>query len=121
MNGDAITRSILFGALVVFRRRLAFDRRQEMISRARRNVLGGQGLTRHASSFGSLRSARRVRRAAILLARPQGFEALVDAKHVAEIESGKSAASSEGKTTFLDFGYSPRTDCCCARRIGASA
>src|SRR5882724_460846 len=63
---------------------------------------GGEGLDAAALSFRIAAIRETFEESGILLARPQGSEALVDAKRATEIEAGSRAALSEGKTTFLE-------------------
>jgi 8-oxo-dGTP pyrophosphatase MutT (NUDIX family) len=73
---------------------------QEIIARPELYA-GGEGLDASALSFriGAIRET--FEESGILLARPRGSKALVDAKRAAEIEAASRAALSEGKTTFL--------------------
>src|SRR3984957_1217129 len=61
---------------------------------------GGEGLDAAALSFRIAAIRETFEESGILLARPQGSKALVDARRAAEIEAGSRAALSEGKTTF---------------------
>src|ERR1700737_2811731 len=61
---------------------------------------GGEGLDPGALSFRIAAIRETFEESGILLARPQGSKALVDAKRAAAIEAGSRAALSEGKTTF---------------------
>src|SRR6202051_2836915 len=63
---------------------------------------GGEGLDAAALSFRIAAIRETFEESGILLARPQGSKALVDAKRAAEIEAGSRAALSEAKTTFLE-------------------
>src|SRR6202790_1327102 len=63
---------------------------------------GGEGLDASALSFRIAAIRETFEESGILLARPRGSKALVDAKRAAEIEAGSRAALSEGKTTFLE-------------------
>src|ERR1700736_557016 len=61
---------------------------------------GGEGVDAAALSFRIAAIRETFEESGILLARPQGSKALVDARRAAEIEAGSRAALSEGKTTF---------------------
>ena len=61
---------------------------------------GGEGLDPAALSFRIAAIRETFEESGILLARPQGSKALVDAKRAAEIETAHRAALCEGKTTF---------------------
>src|ERR1700712_4849492 len=61
---------------------------------------GGEGLDAGALSFRIAAIRETFEESGILLARPQGSKALVDAKRAAEIEAAHRAALCEGKTTF---------------------
>src|SRR5882724_4623032 len=74
---------------------------QEIIARPEL-YSGGQGLDAAALSFRIAAIRETFEESGILLARPQGSKALVDARHAAELEAGSRAALSEGKTTFLE-------------------
>ena len=62
---------------------------------------GGEGLEASALSFRIAAIRETFEESGILLARPHGSKALVDAKRAAEIEANSRAALSEGKTSFL--------------------
>jgi len=74
---------------------------QEIIARPEL-YSGGQGLDAAALSFRIAAIRETFEESGILLARPQGSKAFVDAKRAAEIEAGSRAALSEGKTTFQE-------------------
>ena len=61
---------------------------------------GGEGLDAGALSFRIAAIRETFEESGILLARPQGSKALVDAKRAAAIEAAHRAALCEGKTTF---------------------
>ncbi|MGZ5872960.1 MAG: NUDIX hydrolase [Bradyrhizobium sp.] len=61
---------------------------------------GGEGLEESALSFRIAAIRETFEESGILLARPRGSKALVDAKRAAAIEADSRAALSEGKTTF---------------------
>jgi len=61
---------------------------------------GGEGLDAAALSFRIAAVRETFEESGILLARPQGAAALVDAKRAAEIEAGHRADLCDGKTTF---------------------
>jgi 8-oxo-dGTP pyrophosphatase MutT (NUDIX family) len=61
---------------------------------------GGEGLDAADLSFRIAAIRETFEESGILLARPQGATALVDARRAAEIEAGHRAALCEGKTTF---------------------
>ena len=62
---------------------------------------GGEGLDHGAASFRIAAIRETFEESGILLARPQGSQALVDAKRASEIEAAHRAALCDGKTTFL--------------------
>ena len=62
---------------------------------------GGEGLDAAALSFRIAAIRETFEESGILLARPVGSKALVDAKRAGEIEAAHRAALCEGKTTFL--------------------
>jgi 8-oxo-dGTP pyrophosphatase MutT (NUDIX family) len=62
---------------------------------------GGEGLEAGALSFRIAAIRETFEESGILLARPRGSTALVDAKRASEIEAADRAALCEGKTTFL--------------------
>ena len=62
---------------------------------------GGEGLDGEALSFRIAAIRETFEESGILLARPRGSKALVDAKRAGEIETASRAALCEGKTTFL--------------------
>ncbi len=61
---------------------------------------GGEGLDAGALSFRIAAIRETFEESGILLARPQGSKALVDAKRAGEIEAASRAALCESKTTF---------------------
>jgi len=61
----------------------------------------GEGLDASALSFRIAAIRETFEESGILLARPRGSKALVDAKRAGEIEAASRAALCEGKTTFL--------------------
>ena len=61
---------------------------------------GGEGLDAAALSFGIAAIRETFEESGILLARPQGSKALVDAGRAGEIEASHRTALCEGKTTF---------------------
>jgi len=63
---------------------------------------GAEGLDESALSFRIAAIRETFEESGILLARPRGSKAPVDAKRAAEIEAASRAALSEGKTTFLN-------------------
>src|ERR1700736_2098735 len=63
---------------------------------------GGEGLDAGALSFRIAAIRETFEESGILLARPRGSKALVDAKRAAEIEAVNRAALCDGKTTFLN-------------------
>src|SRR5207302_2639801 len=62
---------------------------------------GGEGLDEIALSFRIAAIRETFEESGILLARPRGSAALVDAKRASEIEAAHRASLCEGKTTFL--------------------
>src|SRR5580704_4367125 len=62
---------------------------------------GGEGLEAGALSFRIAAISETFEESGILLARPRGSTALVDAKRASQIEAAHRAALCEGKTTFL--------------------
>jgi 8-oxo-dGTP pyrophosphatase MutT (NUDIX family) len=74
---------------------------QEIIGRAELYA-GGEGLDAAALSFRIAAIRETFEESGILLARPSGSNALVDARRAAEIEAADRAALCEGKTTFLN-------------------
>jgi 8-oxo-dGTP pyrophosphatase MutT (NUDIX family) len=62
---------------------------------------GGEGLDAGALSFRIAAIRETFEESGILLARPRGSKALVDAKRASEIEAASRAALCESKTTFL--------------------
>ncbi len=73
---------------------------QEIIARPEL-YSGGEGLDAGSLSFRIAAIRETFEESGILLARPQGSKALVDAKRAGEIEAATRAALCEGKTTFL--------------------
>src|SRR5712671_967998 len=73
---------------------------QKIIARAEL-YSGGEGLDAAALSFRIAAIRETFEESGILLARPRGSKALVDAKRASEIEAAHRAALCEGKTTFL--------------------
>src|SRR5258705_9431716 len=73
---------------------------QEIIARPEL-YSGGEGLDASALSFRIAAIRETFEESGILLARPQGSRALVDAKRASEIEAASRAALCESKTTFL--------------------
>jgi 8-oxo-dGTP pyrophosphatase MutT (NUDIX family) len=73
---------------------------QEIIDRSEL-YSGGEGLDAAALSFRIAAIRETFEESGILLARPRGSEALVDARRAAEIEETSRTALCEGKTTFL--------------------
>jgi 8-oxo-dGTP pyrophosphatase MutT (NUDIX family) len=63
---------------------------------------GGEGLDASALSFRIAAVRETFEESGILLARPKGSRALVDAKRASEIEAAHRTALNEGKTTFLE-------------------
>jgi 8-oxo-dGTP pyrophosphatase MutT (NUDIX family) len=62
---------------------------------------GGEGLDEAAMSFRIAAIRETFEESGILLARPKGSKALLDAKRASEIEAAHRADLNEGKTTFL--------------------
>jgi 8-oxo-dGTP pyrophosphatase MutT (NUDIX family) len=62
---------------------------------------GGEGLEVDELSFRIAAIRETFEESGILLARPRGSQALIDAKRASEIEAASRTALSEGKTTFL--------------------
>src|SRR2546423_14874151 len=62
---------------------------------------GGEGLDAAALSFRVAAIRETFEESGILLARPHGSDALIDAKRAGEIEAAHRAALCDGKTTFL--------------------
>src|SRR6202795_5318771 len=62
---------------------------------------GGEGLDEATLSFRIAAIRETFEESGILLARPQGSEALVDAKRAGEIEAAYRTSLCEGKRTFL--------------------
>src|ERR1700676_1003239 len=62
---------------------------------------GGEGLDASALSFRIAAIRETFEESGILLARPQGSRALVDAKRAGEIEAASRAALCDGKISFL--------------------
>src|SRR4030088_1142466 len=62
---------------------------------------GGEGLDANALSFRIAAIRETFEESGILLARPRGSNALVDAKRASEIEASDRTALCDGKTTFL--------------------
>jgi 8-oxo-dGTP pyrophosphatase MutT (NUDIX family) len=62
---------------------------------------GGEGLSAADLSFRIAAIRETFEESGILLARPQGAETLVDARHASEIEAAHRVALNERKTTFL--------------------
>ena len=62
---------------------------------------GGEGLDTSALSFRIAAIRETFEESGILLARPRGSDALIDAKRAGEIEAAHRAALCDGKTTFL--------------------
>jgi 8-oxo-dGTP pyrophosphatase MutT (NUDIX family) len=73
---------------------------QEIIGK-RELYSGGEGLNAAELSFRIAAIRETFEESGILLARPQGSNALIDAKRAGEIEARSRAALCEGKTTFL--------------------
>src|ERR1700737_3574640 len=73
---------------------------QEIIARPEL-YSGGEGLDAADLSFRIAAIRETFEESGILLARPQGSRALVDAKRAGEIEAASRAALCESKTTFL--------------------
>src|SRR6202048_5236869 len=73
---------------------------QEIIARPEL-YSGGDGLDAAALSFRIAAIRETFEESGILLARPRGSNALVDAKRAGEIEAATRTALCEGKTTFL--------------------
>src|SRR5712672_2736087 len=73
---------------------------QEIIARPEL-YSGGDGLDGATLSFRIAAIRETFEESGILLARPRGSKALVDAKRAGEIEAASRAALCEGKTTFL--------------------
>src|SRR3979411_1173203 len=63
---------------------------------------GGEGLDAGALSFRIAAIRETFEESGILLARPRGSKALVDAKRASEIAAASRTALGEGKTTFLE-------------------
>src|SRR5262249_30472633 len=63
---------------------------------------GGEGLDAATLGFRIAAIRETFEESGILLARPQGSRALVDAKRASELEAAHRAALNERKTTFLD-------------------
>jgi 8-oxo-dGTP pyrophosphatase MutT (NUDIX family) len=74
---------------------------QEIIDRPELHS-GGEGLDAAALSFRIAAIRETFEESGILLARPRGSKALVDARRAAEIEAATRTALCEGKTTFLN-------------------
>jgi 8-oxo-dGTP pyrophosphatase MutT (NUDIX family) len=64
--------------------------------------VGGEGLDANALSFRIAAIRETFEESGILLARPEGSRALIDARRASEIEAAHRTALCEGKTTFLD-------------------
>src|SRR4030081_2006788 len=73
---------------------------QEIIARPEL-YSGGEGLDARAFSFRIAAIRETFEESGILLARPRGSKALVDAKRASEIEAANRTALCESKTTFL--------------------
>jgi 8-oxo-dGTP pyrophosphatase MutT (NUDIX family) len=73
---------------------------QEIIGK-RELYSGGEGLNAAELSFRIAALRETFEESGILLARPQGSNALIDAKRAGEIEARSRTALCEGKTTFL--------------------
>jgi 8-oxo-dGTP pyrophosphatase MutT (NUDIX family) len=73
---------------------------QEIIARPEL-YSGGEGFDASALSFRIAAIRETFEESGILLARPRGSKALVDAKRAAEIEAASRSALCDGKTTFL--------------------
>ena len=73
---------------------------QEIIARPEL-YSGGEGLDASALSFRIAAIRETFEESGILLARPRGSDALIDAKRAGEIEAAHRAALCDGKTTFL--------------------
>src|SRR5436305_13176057 len=73
---------------------------QEIIARPEL-YSGGEGLDAGALSFRIAAIRETFEESGILLARPRGSDALIDAKRAGEIEAAHRAALCDGKTTFL--------------------
>src|SRR5215475_4449614 len=74
---------------------------QEIIARPEL-YSGGEGLDVNALSFRIAAIRETFEESGILLARPKGATALIDAKRAGEIAAAHRAALNERKTTFLD-------------------
>jgi 8-oxo-dGTP pyrophosphatase MutT (NUDIX family) len=74
---------------------------QEILARAEL-YSGGEGLDASALSFRIAAIRETFEESGILLARPKGSTALVDAARASEIEAAHRSALNEGKTTFLE-------------------
>src|SRR6478672_899299 len=72
---------------------------QEIIARGKL-YSGGEGLDATALSFRIAAIRETFEESGILLARPHGSRALVDARRAAQIEAADRATLCEGKTTF---------------------
>jgi 8-oxo-dGTP pyrophosphatase MutT (NUDIX family) len=73
---------------------------QEIIARPEL-YSGGEGFDASALSFRIAAIRETFEESGILLARPRGSNALVDARRAAKIEAANRASLCEGKTTFL--------------------
>src|ERR1700720_1712740 len=73
---------------------------QELIARPEL-YSGGEGLDASALSFRIAAIRETFEESGILLARPQGSKALIDAKRASEIEAAHRADLCDGKITFL--------------------
>jgi 8-oxo-dGTP pyrophosphatase MutT (NUDIX family) len=73
---------------------------QEIIARPEL-YSGGEGLDASALSFRIAAIRETFEESGILLARPHGSDALIDARRAGEIEAAHRAALCDGKTTFL--------------------
>ena len=74
---------------------------KEIVTR-RELYSGGEGLDPSALGFRVAAIRETFEESGILLARPQGAQALIDARRASEIEAAYRAPLCEGKTTFLD-------------------
>jgi 8-oxo-dGTP pyrophosphatase MutT (NUDIX family) len=77
------------------------DKGDQEIIAAPELYAGGEGLDAAALSFRIAAIRETFEESGILLARPRGSNALVDAKTASEIEAASRAALGEGKTSFL--------------------
>src|SRR5947208_9861589 len=77
------------------------DKGDNEIIANRSRYSGGEGMEAGALSFRIAAIRETFEESGILLARPRGSKALVDAKRASEIEAAHRAELCEGKTTFL--------------------